>query len=84
MLRPRNLVEAEQEHREGKLDRHGLQAVHDQAVDEALRIPGAACVDLASDGDMRRDRSIAASEGLPSGQAGPCTFATRRAKGADV
>lgn len=55
MLRPHYLVEAKEAHREGKLDDEGLKAVQDRAVDEALRIEEEAGVDVATDGEMRRD-----------------------------
>lgn len=68
MLRPHYLVEAKQAHGEGKLGDADFEAVQDRAVDEALRIQEEAGVDVATDGEMRRDLFfdffISATDGL--------------------
>jgi 5-methyltetrahydropteroyltriglutamate--homocysteine methyltransferase len=55
MLRPRELVEARAAWREGRLAEDEYRAVEDAAVDRALRIQEEAGVDVATDGEMRRD-----------------------------
>jgi 5-methyltetrahydropteroyltriglutamate--homocysteine methyltransferase len=55
MLRPRALIEARDAFRAGTLDEDSHRAAQDAAVDEALRIQEAAGVDVATDGEMRRD-----------------------------
>jgi 5-methyltetrahydropteroyltriglutamate--homocysteine methyltransferase len=55
MLRPPELVEARAELRAERLDPAEYRAIEDRAVDEALRIQEDAGVDVATDGEMRRD-----------------------------
>ncbi|HTX11689.1 MAG TPA: cobalamin-independent methionine synthase II family protein [Solirubrobacteraceae bacterium] len=55
MLRPPELVAARAEMRAGELAMDRYRAVEDRAVDEALRIQEEAGVDVATDGEMRRD-----------------------------
>src|SRR3712207_6279345 len=55
MLRPRALVEARRAWREGRLGVDEYRAAEDAAVDRALRIQEEAGVDVATDGEMRRD-----------------------------
>src|SRR5882762_2740796 len=55
MLRPVELIEARQAMRAGSLAENDYRAIEDRAVDEALRIQETAGVDVATDGEMRRD-----------------------------
>jgi 5-methyltetrahydropteroyltriglutamate--homocysteine methyltransferase len=55
MLRPPELVEARAALRAGRLGPEEYRAVEDAAVDAALRIQEEAGVDVATDGEMRRD-----------------------------
>jgi 5-methyltetrahydropteroyltriglutamate--homocysteine methyltransferase len=55
MLRPQWLVDGRAAMRAGTLDADAYRALEDRAVDEALRIQEAAGVDIATDGEMRRD-----------------------------
>lgn len=55
MLRPAELVQARQKMRAGELDPAAYRAVEDRAVDEALRIQEEAGLNVATDGEMRRD-----------------------------
>lgn len=55
MLRPPELVDARAAFREGRLGEDEYRAVEDRAVDRALRIQEDAGVDVATDGEMRRD-----------------------------
>lgn len=55
MLRPPELIRARDEFRAGRLDEEAYRAAQDAAVDEALRIQEDAGVDVATDGEMRRD-----------------------------
>jgi len=55
MLRPRELVEARQAFRAGQLPEEEYRVVEDRAVDAALRMQEEAGVDVATDGEMRRD-----------------------------
>jgi 5-methyltetrahydropteroyltriglutamate--homocysteine methyltransferase len=55
MLRPPELIEARAAMRAGQLPPEQYRKVEDQAVDEALRIQEQAGVDVATDGEMRRD-----------------------------
>jgi 5-methyltetrahydropteroyltriglutamate--homocysteine methyltransferase len=55
MLRPRELVTARSGFRAGRLGEEEFRAIEDRAVDEALRIQEHAGVDVATDGEMRRD-----------------------------
>jgi 5-methyltetrahydropteroyltriglutamate--homocysteine methyltransferase len=72
MLRPRELVEARRAMREGRLGGEEYRAVEDAAVDAALRIQEHAGVDVATDGEMRRDIFfdffVSGTEGLTPGQ----------------
>ena len=72
MLRPRELVEARRAMREGRLGGEEYRAVEDAAVDAALRIQEQAGVDVATDGEMRRDIFfdffVSGTEGLTPGQ----------------
>src|SRR5579863_821334 len=55
MLRPKWLVEARAAMRSGSLEPEEYRMVEDRAVEEALRIQEKAGVDVATDGEMRRD-----------------------------
>jgi 5-methyltetrahydropteroyltriglutamate--homocysteine methyltransferase len=55
MLRPPWLVEARTAMRAGQMDAESYRALEDRAVVEALRIQEEAGVDVATDGEMRRD-----------------------------
>jgi 5-methyltetrahydropteroyltriglutamate--homocysteine methyltransferase len=55
MLRPPALVEARAALRAGRLGEPEYRAIEDAAVDAALRIQEEAGVDVATDGEMRRD-----------------------------
>jgi 5-methyltetrahydropteroyltriglutamate--homocysteine methyltransferase len=55
MLRPPWLVEARAAMRSGSLEPEEYRRVEDRAVEEALRIQEKAGVDVATDGEMRRD-----------------------------
>src|SRR5688572_312076 len=72
MLRPRELVEARRAMREGRLGGEEYRAVEDNAVDAALRFQERAGVDVATDGEMRRDIFfdffVSGTEGLTPGQ----------------
>jgi 5-methyltetrahydropteroyltriglutamate--homocysteine methyltransferase len=54
LLRPQRLLEARERFDRGELAAAGLQAVEDDAVDEALRLQEAAGVEVVTDGEMRR------------------------------
>jgi 5-methyltetrahydropteroyltriglutamate--homocysteine methyltransferase len=55
MLRPPELIAARDGFRAGEVGADELRAAQDRAVDEALRIQEDAGVDVATDGEMRRD-----------------------------
>jgi 5-methyltetrahydropteroyltriglutamate--homocysteine methyltransferase len=55
MVRPVRLVEARAQMRAGEMDPADYRAIEDAAVDEALAIQEDAGVDVATDGEMRRD-----------------------------
>lgn len=55
MLRPVELVQAREKMRAGELDSPAYREIEDRAIDEALRIQEDAGLDVATDGEMRRD-----------------------------
>jgi methionine synthase II (cobalamin-independent) len=71
MLRPAELIEARDGFRAGRVREDELRAAQDRAVDDALRIQEEAGVDVATDGEMRRDIFfdffVTGAEGLAPG-----------------
>jgi 5-methyltetrahydropteroyltriglutamate--homocysteine methyltransferase len=55
MLRPSWLIDARTALRAGELDAGEYRQIEDRAVDEALRVQEAAGLDVATDGEIRRD-----------------------------
>jgi 5-methyltetrahydropteroyltriglutamate--homocysteine methyltransferase len=71
MLRPRELVDARAGFRAGTVAEEACRAVEDHAIDAALRIQEAAGVDVATDGEIRRDLFfdffVSGAEGITPG-----------------
>jgi 5-methyltetrahydropteroyltriglutamate--homocysteine methyltransferase len=71
MLRPRELVDARAGFRAGTVAEDAFRAVEDHAIDAALRIQEAAGVDVATDGEIRRDLFfdffVSGAEGITPG-----------------
>jgi 5-methyltetrahydropteroyltriglutamate--homocysteine methyltransferase len=71
MLRPRELVDARAGFRAGTVAEEACRAVEDHAIDAALRIQEAAGVDVATDGEIRRDLFfdffVSGAEGIAPG-----------------
>jgi 5-methyltetrahydropteroyltriglutamate--homocysteine methyltransferase len=55
LVRPPELLAARNRSRAGALDAAAYQAIEDQAVDDALRLQEEVGLDVATDGEMRRD-----------------------------
>jgi 5-methyltetrahydropteroyltriglutamate--homocysteine methyltransferase len=55
LLRPPELLQAREAHREGKLERERLRAIEDRAILKALELQHAAGVEIFTDGEYRRD-----------------------------
>jgi 5-methyltetrahydropteroyltriglutamate--homocysteine methyltransferase len=55
MLRAAEMVRAREQMRAGELDPTAYRAIEDRAVDDALRLQEEAGLDVATDGEMRRD-----------------------------
>jgi 5-methyltetrahydropteroyltriglutamate--homocysteine methyltransferase len=86
MLRPRELVEARAALRAGAVTEETYRAVEDRAVDAALSIQEAAGVDVATDGEMRRDLFfdffVSGAEGITPGDGWLARFRNAQGEGA--
>jgi methionine synthase II (cobalamin-independent) len=54
LLRPPELLEAQERHRRGEIDSTELERAEDRAVDEAIRLQEEAGLAVVTDGEMRR------------------------------
>ena len=54
LLRPQALLDAREEHKQGRLDAEGLRAVEDDAIREVVRQQEATGLQTATDGEFRR------------------------------
>ncbi len=54
LLRPQALLDAREEHKQGRLDADGLRAVEDDAIREVVRQQEATGLQTATDGEFRR------------------------------
>lgn len=68
MLRPPDLLQAREDHKEGRITDAEFKRMEDRAVNEAIAIQERAGVDVVTDGEMRRNvfasQLVQATEGF--------------------